>query len=50
LLNISKDRVVAGVLLVRYQLYNFKKLIDRNPLEITWQPKSSNLQEEGECV
>lgn len=37
LLNISKDRVVTGALLVGYPLYNFKRLVDRNPLEITWQ-------------
>ncbi|WP_236896874.1 nitroreductase family protein [Clostridium beijerinckii] len=37
LLNISKDRVVTGALLVGYPLYKFKRLVDRNPLEITWQ-------------
>lgn len=37
LLNISKDRVVTGALLVGYPLYSFKRLVDRNSLELTWQ-------------
>lgn len=37
ILNISQDRVVTGGLLVGYPLYRFKRLVDRAPLQITWQ-------------
>lgn len=37
ILNISQDRVVTGGLLVGYPLYSFKRLVDRAPLQITWQ-------------
>lgn len=37
LMNISKERVVTGGLLIGYPLYSFKRLVNRNPLEITWQ-------------
>ena len=37
ILNISQDRIVTGGLLVGYPLYSFKRLVDRAPLQITWQ-------------
>jgi len=36
LLNIPEDRSVAGVLMLGYPKYTFKRLVDRNPLEVSW--------------
>lgn len=37
ILNISQDRVVTAGLLIGYPLYSFKRLVDRDPLQVTWE-------------
>ncbi|HBE77125.1 MAG TPA: ferredoxin [Firmicutes bacterium] len=37
LLEIPKNRVITGGLLVGYPVYHFKRLVDREPLQVTWQ-------------
>jgi Nitroreductase len=35
LFNIPKDKVITGALMVGYPKYKYKRLVDRNPLEVT---------------
>lgn len=37
LLSISKNKIVTGALLIGYPVYSFKRLVDRDPLQISWQ-------------
>lgn len=37
ILNIPEDRKVAGAVMVGYPNYTFKRLVDKNPLSVTWQ-------------
>lgn len=37
LLQLPENKSVTGALLVGYPIYTFKRLVDRNPLQITWQ-------------
>ncbi|MDA8234349.1 MAG: nitroreductase family protein [Clostridia bacterium] len=36
LLNLPEDRKVAGAVMVGYPEYTFKRLVDKNPLNVTW--------------
>lgn len=36
LFNISNDRVITGAVMVGYPKYKYKKLVDRNPLDVTF--------------
>jgi len=36
LLNIPEDKVFTGAVMVGYPQYSYNRLIDRNPLDITW--------------
>jgi len=36
ILNLPKSMVVTGGIMVGYPKYNYKRLVDRNPLQITW--------------
>jgi nitroreductase/NAD-dependent dihydropyrimidine dehydrogenase PreA subunit len=36
LFNISEDRVITGAVMVGYPKYKYKKLVDRNPLDVTF--------------
>ncbi len=36
-LNIPKGKLVAGAVMVGYPRYSYKRLVDRNPLDVTWQ-------------
>lgn len=36
LLNISEDRIITGAVMVGYPKYAYKKLVDRNPLDVTF--------------
>ena len=36
LLNLSEDMAVTGGLMVGYPKYTYKRLVDRNPLKVTW--------------
>jgi nitroreductase len=35
LFNIPEDKVITGALMVGYPKYKYKRLVDRNPLEVT---------------
>lgn len=37
ILNIPEDRKVAGAVMVGYPKYTFQRLVDKNPLSVTWQ-------------
>lgn len=37
LLKLSENKVVTGALLTGYPVYSFKRLVDRDPLKISWQ-------------
>jgi nitroreductase len=37
LLKLSKNKIVTGALLTGYPVYSFKRLIDRDPMQISWQ-------------
>lgn len=37
LLNLPEDMAVTGGLMVGYPQYTYKRLVDRNPLQVTWQ-------------
>ncbi|MBP2628427.1 MAG: nitroreductase [Firmicutes bacterium] len=37
LLNLPEDMIVTGGLMVGYPQYSYKRLVDRNPLQVTWQ-------------
>lgn len=37
LIKIPVNKAITGALIAGYPLYNFKRLVDRDPLEITWQ-------------
>ena len=37
LLNLPKDMAVTGGLMVGYPQFTYKRLVDRNPLQVTWQ-------------
>ena len=37
LLNLPEDMAVTGGLLVGYPKFTYKRLVDRNPLQVTWQ-------------
>lgn len=37
LLNLPESRSVTGALIVGYPIYSFKRLVDRDPLQISWQ-------------
>jgi nitroreductase len=37
LLKLPENRRITGVLLVGYPVYTFKRMVDRNPLQISWQ-------------
>lgn len=37
LLKLPENRTITGAFLVGYPIYTFKRLVDRNPLQITWQ-------------
>jgi len=37
LLKLSEDMAVTGGLMVGYPKYTYKRLVDRNPLQVTWQ-------------
>ncbi len=37
LLKLSKNKIVTGALLTGYPVYSFKRLVDRDPLQISWQ-------------
>jgi len=37
LLKLPENRTITGTFLVGYPIYTFKRLVDRNPLQITWQ-------------
>ncbi len=37
LLKLSKNKIVTGALLAGYPVYSFKRLVDREPLQISWQ-------------
>jgi hypothetical protein len=34
LFNISNDKVITGAVMVGYPKYKYKKLVDRNPLDV----------------
>ncbi|TCO68679.1 nitroreductase family protein [Marinisporobacter balticus] len=36
LFNIPKDKVLTGAVMVGYPQYSYKRLVDRNPLDVTW--------------
>jgi nitroreductase/NAD-dependent dihydropyrimidine dehydrogenase PreA subunit len=36
LFNIPKDKVITGAVMVGYPQYRYKRLADRNPLDVTW--------------
>ncbi|MDD4321019.1 MAG: nitroreductase family protein [Acidaminococcaceae bacterium] len=36
LFNVPKDKVITGAVMVGYPKYKFKRLVDRNPLEVHW--------------
>ncbi|MCB2294661.1 nitroreductase family protein [Clostridium algoriphilum] len=36
LFNIPKNKVLTGAVMVGYPKYGYKRLVDRNPLDITW--------------
>ncbi len=36
LLNLPEDMAVTGGLMVGYPKYTYKRLVDRNPLQVTW--------------
>jgi hypothetical protein len=36
LFNIPQDKVITGAVMVGYPKYTFKRLADRNPLDVTW--------------
>lgn len=37
LLNLPENKCVAGALMVGYPQYRYKRLVDRDPLQVTWQ-------------
>lgn len=37
LLKLPENMVITGALLTGYPVYNFKRLVDRNPLQVSWQ-------------
>ncbi|HBF39185.1 MAG TPA: ferredoxin [Firmicutes bacterium] len=37
LLEIPQNRVITGGLLIGYPVYHFQRLVDREPLQVTWQ-------------
>lgn len=37
LLKLPKNRSITGALIVGFPIYSFKRLVDRNPLQISWQ-------------
>lgn len=37
LLKLPKNKIVTGALLTGYPVYSFRRLVDRDPLQITWQ-------------
>lgn len=37
LLKLPENRFVTGALLIGYPNYSFKRLVDRDPLQISWQ-------------
>lgn len=37
LLKIPKDKIITGALIVGYPVYSFKRLVDRDSLQISWQ-------------
>lgn len=37
LLNLPKDKQVTGAIFVGYPKYTYKRLVDRDPLQVTWQ-------------
>ncbi len=36
LINIPQDKEITGAVMVGYPKYNFKRLVDRDPLDVTW--------------
>lgn len=36
LFNVSKDKILTGAVMVGYPQYSYKRLVDRNPLDVTW--------------
>lgn len=36
LFNMSEDRIITGAIMVGYPKYKYKKLVDRNPLDVTF--------------
>ena len=36
LFNIPEDKVITGAVMVGYSKYKYKKLVDRNPLDVTF--------------
>ena len=37
LLKLPENKIVTGALLIGYPIYSFKRLVDRDPLQISWQ-------------
>jgi len=42
LLNLPEDMTVTGGLMVGYPQYKYKRLVDRNPLQVTWHQNLTN--------
>jgi len=37
LLNLPEDMVITGGLMVGYRQYTYQRLVDRNPLQVSWE-------------